>query len=321
MTARPTITDLRVVVALATLCCLLWGSAFPAIKAGYALLQIAPADIPAQLLFAGYRFTLAGLVLLGYSALSGKSLRLDLRQTGQVIVLGASQTALQYVFFYIGLAHASGVKSSIMNSTSTFFSVLLAHFIYANDRLDARKAIGCLLGFAGVVAVNMAGTGLDLQFSLLGEGFVVIAAFVLSVAMIYGKRISQQLDPFVMTGWQLSIGGVVLCLAGLAGGGQLDAFNFEAAALLGYMVLLSAVAFALWSLLLKHNPVGLISVFNFLIPVFGVTLSAIFLGESMFEWKNLAGLVLVCGGIWLVTTRQQDATPHGRNSRPRTHPF
>ncbi|RYE86503.1 MAG: DMT family transporter, partial [Hyphomicrobiales bacterium] len=287
----------------------LWGSAFPAIKAGYALLSIAPSDIAGQMLFAGYRFTLAGLALLGYTALSGKSLRLDLRQTGQVIVLGASQTALQYVFFYIGLAHASGVKASIMNSTGTFFSVLLAHFVYTNDRLTTRKALGCLLGFAGVVAVNIAGSGLDLQFSLLGEGFVVIAALVLSVAMIFGKRVSQTLDPFVMTGWQLAIGGVLLCALGLGMGGQLQAFNIEAAALLAYMVLLSAVAFSVWSLLLKHNPVGLVSVFNFLIPVFGVTLSALFLGESMFEWKNLAGLVLVCVGIWLVTTSASRTVP------------
>lgn len=299
---RLSITDLRVVVALATLCCLLWGSAFPAIKAGYALLDIAPSDLGAQMLFAGYRFTLAGLALLVYSGLSGKSLRLDLRQAAQVTILGASQTALQYVFFYVGLAHATGVKASIMNSTSTFFSVLLAHFIYANDKLTLRKTLGCLLGFAGVVAVNFAGRGFDLQFTLLGEGFVVISAFVLSLAMIYGKRISQKLDPFVMTGWQLGIGGLMLCAIGVGLGGELHSFNLEAGVLLAYMVLLSAVAFALWSLLLKHNPVGLVAVFNFLIPVFGVVLSAIFLGESMFEWKNLVALVLVCGGIWLVTS-------------------
>ena len=94
----------------------------------------------------------------------------------------------------------------------------------------------------------------------------------------------------------------MLCAVGFGLGGELHNFSIEAGALLTYMVLLSAVAFALWSLLLKHNPVGLVSVFNFLIPVFGVVLSAIFLGESMFEWKNLVALILVCGGIWMVST-------------------
>src|SRR5690606_39530862 len=89
------------------------------------------------------------------------------RQAGQVALLGLTQTAIQYVFFYIGLAHATGVKSSIMNSTSVFFSVVLAHYLYADDRLNGRKALGCLIGFLGVVVVNLGGAGLGFDFSLL----------------------------------------------------------------------------------------------------------------------------------------------------------
>jgi drug/metabolite transporter (DMT)-like permease len=294
--------DRRVVFATATLCCLLWGSAFPAIKAGYAMLEIAPSDIASQMLFAGYRFVLAGLVLLIYAGATGRDLRLRPRQAVQVAVLGTSQTAIQYVFFYIGLAHATGVKSSIMNATSTFFSVLLAHLIYADDRLSTRKALGCLIGFAGVVVVNVAGTSLDFDFTLLGEGFIVIAAFVLALATIYGKRVSQQLDAAVMTGYQLTIGGGILCAVGFAGGGELADFDLQSGALLAYMALLSSVAFALWSVLLKYNKVGQITIFNFLIPVFGVVLSALLLGENMLEWKNLVALLCVSAGIWLVTT-------------------
>ena len=291
------------VVALATLCCLLWGSAYPAIKSGYALLQIAPDDIASQVLFAGWRFVLAGVVLLLVAAAMRKPvLSLRVRQAGQVALLGLAQTALQYVFFYIGLAHATGVKSSIMNATGVFFRVVLAHFIYADDRLSARKALGCLIGFLGVVVVNLGGGGeLTFDVTLLGEGFVVIAAFVLAAASIYGKRLSATIDPMVMTGWQLLIGGVALTLGGLAFGGELRGWDITSGVLLVYMALLSSVAFALWSLLLKHNPVGLIAAFNFLVPVFGVALSALFLGESLLSWNNLAALLLVSGGIWLVT--------------------
>lgn len=104
-----------------------------------------------------------------------------------------------------------------------------------------------------------------------------------------------------MTAFQLTIGGVILCLAGVAFGGEIAGLDFASGALLGYMALLSAVAFALWSVLLKHNPVGMIAVFNFLIPVFGVVLSALLLGETLLEWKNLFALMLVSAGIWLVT--------------------
>ncbi len=70
--------------------------------------------------------------------------------------------------------------------------------------------------------------------------------------------------------------------------------------LLLYLSLLSSVAFTIWTILLKHNNVGKISIYNFLTPVFGVFLSAIFLKESIWHWKNLLALVFVCVGIYIV---------------------
>ncbi len=292
----------KVVVLLASLSCLLWGSAYPAIKTGYAMFAIATDDIPAKMLFAGYRFLFAGLVLLVMALLTRRDIFvLDRTRLRQVTVLGLTQTSIQYVFFYIGLAYTTGVKGSIMNATGTFFSVLLAHFIYHNDRLSLNKILGCLVGFAGVMVVNFNPALLDFHFTLIGEGFVVIAAFVLSAASIYGKKISQTMDSIVLTGYQLAIGGAVLLAAGYLSGGVLSGFTWASTALLAYTVLLSSVAFGLWTILLKYNRVGMISVFNFLIPVFGAVLSAIFLGESIVEWKNLIALLLVCSGIWWVS--------------------
>lgn len=296
-------TDRRFVIGMAVLCCFLWGSAFPAIKGGYALLHVGKSDTAAQMLFAGWRFLAAGLILLVLAAFSRKPLVPPRDQIARVVGLGVFQTTLQYVFFYVGLAHATGVKSSIMNATGAFFGVILAHFLYADDRLNRRKVLGCLLGFAGVVVVNLGGKGLDFDFTLLGEGFVVIAAFVLAAASIWGKTISQKMDPMVMTGWQLGIGSLGLLAIGYVGGGALHGFDARSLGLLAYMAGLSAAAFALWSLLLKHNPVGMLAVFNFLIPVFGVLLSALFLHEPVLAWKNAAALALVCAGIWLVTRK------------------
>ena len=136
-----------------------------------------------------------------------------------------------------------------------------------------------------------------------------IAAFVLAAASIYGKRVSASVDPLVMTGWQLLIGGVVLTVGGMAFGGRMEGLGLKSGGLLLYMALLSSVAFAVWSLLLKYNPVGMIAAFNFLVPVFGVGLSAIFLGESLMHRANLAALVLVSIGIWLVTKSSRASRP------------
>ena len=293
------------VFGVASLCCLLWGSAYPAIKNGYALFNIAADDIPSKLVFAGYRFLFAGLVLLVIAAIGRKTLRLDLRTMGQVSLLGLSQTSLQYVFFYTGLAYATGVKSSIMNATGTFFSVLLAHYIYKNDRLSFNKALGCIVGFLGVMVVNFSAGLLSFDFTLLGEGFIVMAALVLSAASIYGKKVSQQVDSVVLTGYQLAIGGLALLLIGFAAGGTLTGFTVKSTALLMYLVVLSSAAFSFWTVLLKYNRVSMVAVFNFMIPVFGTLLSALFLDERILEWKNGVALLLVCGGIWLVTKEEK----------------
>ncbi len=302
MNSHPFFSNRKVVILLASFCCLLWGSAYPAIKNGYAMFAIAPDDIPSKMVFAGYRFVFAGLLLLIMAAFTKRDLfNLSWKNVRQITTLGLTQTSIQYVFFYVGLAYTTGVKSSILNATGTFFSVLMAHFIYQNDRLSLNKVVGCMIGFAGVMVVNFNRELLDFNFALLGEGFVVIAAFVLSAATIYGKKISQKMDSIILTGYQLTIGGIALTVAGYVTGGELVGFTLKSSALLFYMVLLSSVAFSLWTILLKYNRVGLVTIFNFLIPVFGAVLSAIFLGENILEWKNVAALALVCSGIWLVT--------------------
>jgi drug/metabolite transporter (DMT)-like permease len=304
----PIFADRRALIAIATLCCLLWGSAVPAVKFGYGLIGIVPGDTPSLLLFAGMRFSLAGLMLLAYGLMSGRQVWLAPRRFGEVAVLGLGQTVVQYVCYYIGLAHTTAVKTSILSSSLVFFSVILAHFIYANDKLDGRKVLGLLIGLAGVVAVNFAAVGtLDLQFSWMGEGLLLVSTFSGSLAAIYGRRLSQDMDATVMTGWQLLIGGLVLTAMGVIGGGHFASFSLGAGALVVYLAALSAIAFALWSLLLKHNPVGSVAVFNFEIPIFGAILAALVLGESVFEWKNLVALVLVSFGIWLVTTKGRAA--------------
>lgn len=298
---QPLFARKNVVWLSAAFCCLLWGSAYPAIKSGYEIFQIAADDIPSKIVFAGYRFLFAGLLLLLLAIAQRKPIgRLSSRQFGQLTLLGVTQTSLQYIFFYIGLAFTTGVKGSIMNATGTFFSVLLAHYIYQNDKLSYNKTLGCILGFTGVMVVNFNSGLLDFNFTLAGDGSIVLAAFILSAATLYGKRLSQTVDPTVMTGYQLGIGGLVLVIGGYVFGGTLAVHGLASVAILGYLTLLSSVAFALWSILLKYNRVGMIAPFNFLIPVSGAVLSAIFLGENILEWKYAIALVLVCSGIWWV---------------------
>ncbi|MDQ0169528.1 DMT family transporter [Paenibacillus tundrae] len=298
---RSKFQDPLFVMLIASLCCLLWGSAYPSIKLGYVAFNILPEDIASKYVFAGYRFTLAGLLLLLlFRTVRKQRLKLTRREWASLGALGVLQTGLQYMFFYVGVANTTGVKGSIMNATTTFFSVVLAHFIYKNDKLSQNKIVGCVLGFVGVIIVNSHADLLTFSFSLTGEGFVIIAALVFSVTAIYAKRLTATIDVMIITGISLFVGGVVLTLLGLSLGGSVTHFTLASTANLIYLALLSSVAFCLWNLLLKYNKVGKVSVYNFLIPVFGALLSALFLGESVLELKNLVALLFVSLGIYMV---------------------
>lgn len=297
-------TNKKFVAIVAILCCLLWGSAYPGVKSGYLLFNIEPMDIPSKILFAGYRFTIAGMILLIIAQLCGKNIfNLTKRNILDLSFLGILQTTVQYIFFYIGVANTTGVKGSIMNSTGTFFSVILAHYIYKNDKLTRKKTIGCILGFIGVIIVSFSSDLLNFSFSFIGEGFVIIAAFIFSVGAIYGKKLTKSMDVMVVTGYGLFIGGIILILLGLFYDGRIYNFTLASTSLLIYLALLSSVAFSLWNLLLKYNKVGSVSVYNFLTPIFGAILSAIFLGEIILEIKNIVALLLVSLGIWIVNSK------------------
>lgn len=296
-----TFTNRKFVIIIAVLCCFLWGSAFPAVKIGYKLFNISNTDIPSELLFAGIRFTLAGIIVLIFSVLTGNNtFKISKKNTADLFLLGIIQTTLQYIFFYIGLANTTGVKGSIMNSTGAFFSVILAHYIYKNDKLSLNKVAGCILGFIGVIIINFNTDLLIFSFSLTGDVFIVIAAFIFSIGSIYGKKLSRSMDVTVVTGYNLFIGGIILILTGLISGGRVLKFTIPSSLLLFYMVIISSAAFSLWTLLLKYNKVSTVSIFNFLIPVFGTALSSIFLGENILEIKYAVALFLVCTGIWSV---------------------
>ena len=103
-----------------------------------------------------------------------------------------------------------------------------------------------------------------------------------------------------ITAYQLMVGGAALIGFGFLLDGNISGFSVKSTLLLFYMAMLSAVAFSLWTTLLKYNPVGKVTIYGFSIPIFGAGLSAVFLGEDIFSLKNLVALLCVSAGIILV---------------------
>ncbi|WP_404451407.1 DMT family transporter [Virgibacillus necropolis] len=292
------------VITIAIFCSLLWGSAFPVLKVSYSELQMAPEDTIAKIVFAGIRFLLAGVILLfGLLVVNRKALLVTRRQVPFLVIFGIIQTAVQYYFFYNGLANVSGMKGAILVSSGTFFTVILAHFFYRNDRLNAPKTVGLIAGFAGIIVANW-GQSFQLGFRLEGEGFMIFAALTGAVGTIMAKEMATGIHPFALTGWQLTIGSVLMLVFGLPQMKE-GAMTFTPLGwgLLLYAALLSAVAFALWYSLLKYNKAGEISIYKFVTPVAGTILSAFFIPNENLNGLIVGALVLVAVGIIAINLR------------------
>ena len=166
--------------------------------------------------------------------------------------------------------------------------------------------IGCAFGFAGIVIMNLSGQkGNMFEVSLLGEGFVLFAQVFYATSSALLKKYGNKHDVVTLSGYQFMLGGLILMTIGLAGGGRVQVSgNYLAYILLLYMAFISAVAYTLWGVLLKYNPVSRVTVFGFMNPVFGVLLSALVLGETAqaFSVNSLVALILVCIGIYIVNS-------------------
>jgi drug/metabolite transporter (DMT)-like permease len=302
--AEKKFTNKKYIVLLAILCTFLWGSAYPLIKIGYDVFGIQSKDSFLKLIFAGYRFLSAGIILMLIQKAMGKSIMPKAKSDFKsFILLGAVYTLMQYVFLYIGMANTTGVKSSILGSLSSFINIILVHFIYKDDKLSAKKIMGCIIGFLAIIILNFEGEGLNSSFKLIGEGFLIFSAVMGSIGSIYNKSLVKNNDVFVTTSWQLIFGSLMLIAIGKSAGRTMVIVSAQSVILLLYMALLSSVALVVWSTLYKYNKVGNITVYNFLTPIFGAILSALLLGETIFDIKNLVALVLACTGIWIVNRK------------------
>lgn len=299
------LTRTGTVALLALVCCVLWGSAFSGVKLGYAAMEISGQDWASQMVFAGVRFTLAGIMALLAGSMAEKKLLIPQKQSiPRIGIVSLFQTILQYFFYYIGLAHTTGTKAAILVAANVFAAIFIAAAC-GLERLTARKFWGCVIGFAGIVLVNL--SGLQFRLNLFGDGFMLLCTVASGCSSVCMKHYTAKYgeNPVLFSGWQFAFGGAVMWLLGVLGGGTLH-LNAEAWAILLYLSFVSAAAYSLWAVLLKYNPVSKVTVFGFLNPLCGVMLSGLILHEEgAFSWQGLTALVLVCAGILTVNSEKR----------------
>ena len=305
-----------IIIALgALLCCALWGSATPAIKIGKALLI--EDNVESTILFAGIRFFAAGIItVLIYSIARRKLLYPKLKNMPKVVTVSVFQTVIQYIFFYVGLSLTTGVKGTVLSGSSAFFIVILAALVFKTENLTVKKVLACIVGFAGMLLVNL--NGLDFNMGW-GELFVIISTVSYAFSSMFMKKFSKYEDPVVISGYQFIIGGAFMITVGLLFGGKISFDDTTGVIILVYLSFLSAVAYAVWGVLLKYNPASKVSIYNFTTPVFGSILSYIFLVEERANINPvnlIVSLAIVSAGILLlnINIKKKEAVLSGENT-------
>lgn len=285
-----------IVVLGAILSCALWGISTPIVKLGYA--HIDSNHVPSLLLWVGLIFLVAGVMtVVGYSLYRKKLILPKKKSFKGIAVVSVLQTVMQYALLYIGLTRTTSVKGAILKSTDVFFVALLASLVFRREKLTAKKLASCIIGFAGIIVMNL--KGLELNISPLGDGLVVLAILSYSVAVIMTNIFAKKESPIVFCGYQMSLGGAVLAVSGFGFGGRFD-FVGMLPVFIG-LVLIYAVSYTVWTVLLKYNPASSVTIFSFMTPIFGVVFSALLLSEDggVSVINLVIALVLVCAGIIL----------------------
>ena len=290
---------------LAFTAAVLWGCAFPLVKLGFVEFEISSEMTGSKMLFAGLRFFVSGIIILSVASLTHRSF--GLREEAKanrwgsflfLLIFMLLNTTLHYAFFYIGLSHSQGSRAAILNSMSVFVLVLMACMFFKSDRLTLRKAIGCTIGFAGILMLNMSGEESG-SFTLLGDGMIILNALCSAFASLMTRGVGRRVDVFVGTGYSLGFGGALLVLASLLMGGTLPRVTVVGIIYLLMLIGISTIGFTLYNKLLMCNPVGKIAIWNSLIPVVGAVTSCIFLREA-FVWNYAVAASLTTAGIYII---------------------
>ena len=176
--------------------------------------------------------------------------------------------------------------------------LVLACIFFKSDKLTMRKSLGCLVGFMGVLALNLGG-GASGEFTLMGDGMIILNALCSAFAGLMTRGLGRRADVFVATGYSLAVGGLFLVIPGLLLGGCLPVVSWWGVAILAMLIGISSMGFTLYNKLLSCNPVGKVAIFNSLIPVVGAVTSCLCLGEP-FYWRYLLAACLATCGIYII---------------------
>jgi drug/metabolite transporter (DMT)-like permease len=277
--------------------CLLWSFAFVAGKIGVTYCP--------PLILLSARFLLAGILILGISALRGegwqiKGWQITWRDVAVFALLGVANNALYLGLGYTGLKTVSAGLGGLIVSANPVFTAMLAALLLG-EQLTWRKAAGLLLGIIGVgfIVWHRISVGTD---SFHGILFTLASLASIVGGTILFKVLAPKGSLWIGNGVQNLAGGLALLPFALIFSNVSEIVpNAQLLGAFAFLVLGGSIlAYWIWFHLLKVCGATAASAYHFLMPPLGMLFAWIVLGEHV-ELRDLLGIIPVALGVYLVT--------------------
>ena len=276
----------------------LWGGSFFFIEV--ALASLSPFSLVAV------RVTLAALVLYLFMKIKQEGVPRNLAAWKSFLVMGCLNNVIPFCLIVWGQTQISGGLASILNATTPFFALVLAHFLTADEKLSVTKVVGLLIGFVGVIVIF----GSDLLSEVGSQTFaqfaILAAAFSYGLAGIFGRRFKAMgISPMATATGQLTSSAVIMLPLAFLLEEPLSLMSAEAnviASVIGLAVLSTSLAYVLYFRILATAGATNLLLVTFLIPVSAILLGGLVLQEQLGS-HQLLGMCIIFLGLIVIDGR------------------
>ena len=212
------------------------------------------------------------------------------------------QNAIPFVLFGWGEQYIDSALAAILNGTTPFFTLILAHLFISDDRLTPTKAVGTLVGFSGLLLLIAPSLLGGVEATTWGLIAVTMAAACYGIAIVYARRNLRGLPPLVAPTAQLLLATLFLIPLSLT---LEQPFGLAApswpalGSLLALSIFGTGLAFVVYYRIIEQSSATYVSMVTYLVPVFGVILGVLILNEQL-GWNAYLGCALILLGVMIV---------------------
>lgn len=251
---------------------------------------------------AGLRFGLAAVAITLWAVATGRSLRINRTQAGQLAILSIFFIG-QIALFYLGLNLTTASHGTLIGNLQPFVVLVLAHYFIAGERITRRKILGITLGFCGVLAVALdrADVAADVR---LGDVFTFFGVLIWGTSAVYVKKLSRTIQPVVISLYPMFPAVLCFFVAGYLFDEQMIRYldSSVLVALLYQAFVTASFGFIAWNTLIKRYGATALHSFVFVMPVAGVFFGVVLLGEPVTS-HLLVAISLIAAGIVVINGR------------------